>query len=381
MIYLDHELATPPDEHVIATMKRYMEGQWCGQTAPYAPIHSEEKQAKESIYKLAGADPEDYFVFTSSGAEAVNHVLFSTYMNVTRKTGKHHFMCSALDEAPAILGMMRLEELGGHFQMVKASSEGIVTVKEVAQTLTPRTALLSLSWANGLTGVIQPLEDIVALCEERGILLHVDATHVLGKGHFPFHKCGAHFMTFDGEPLGAPAGTGGMFISKRIESTPLIVGGYEQHSLRAGSLSLPLFYGLAEAAKGAHERADLFCIQSALLRHQFEQALVERLGAKVFFESQMRLPHITALGFLGVTSEALCYLLARRKVYANMGGNRFQQLVNLLKACAISSPLCHGGLSFALGPTTTEEQIALAVQQIVDVVGCLKRYSEHLIHE
>lgn len=154
-------------------------------------------EAYAAFYALVEADVEDHYLFTS-GAEAVNQVIMGTYIDVTRKTGRHHFLASTVGEAPSVMAMTRLEEMGCHFQMVPVNSEGIVTPQALAETLTPRTALLSLSWGNGLTGIVQPIEQIAKLCEERGILLHVDATHVLGKGYFLFKESGIHFLTFSG---------------------------------------------------------------------------------------------------------------------------------------------------------------------------------------
>lgn len=376
MIYLDHELASPPDDRVFEAMHQAMDVRWWPQAAPYSPPP---KDVTAPLYALVQAGDQDHFVFTSSGAEAINHVLFGVYVDVTRQAGRHHFLCSALDEAPTILAMQRLEALGCHFQMIAASPQGHVTAKEFAQTLTPRTALLSLSWANGLTGVIQPIQEMAALCEERGILLHIDATHILGRGHFPFHESGAHFLTFDGEPLGAPAGTGGLFIRHDVELSPLILGGYEQNSLRAGSLCFPLLHALSTAAQLRLEQSDLFCLQSAVWRREFEETLVAQAGAQLCFAAQSRLPHVTTLLFPGVTSEALCYHLAAQHIYANMGGNRFQHLTHLLRACAL--PSYQSGLSFALGPQTTQEQLRIATEHIVACVTTLRRYSTHILQE
>ncbi len=155
------------------------------------------REAYLSLYAFCGASKEDHLIFTSSGAEAVNHVIWATYVDVTRKTGKNQFLCSNLDEAPTIMAMSRLQECGCLFHMVPSTPYGYVTAKEVAEKITPRTALLSLSWANGLTGVIQPVAEIAELCHERGILFHVDATHVLGKGDFTIEESGADFLTFN----------------------------------------------------------------------------------------------------------------------------------------------------------------------------------------
>ena len=108
LLYFDHQLTTQPAEGVIEKMAPYFQIKWHSSAAPYTVGESFELALKESythIYELLGALDEDHFVFTSSGAEAVNHVVMSAYIDVTRKTGKNHFLATALNEAPSILSL------------------------------------------------------------------------------------------------------------------------------------------------------------------------------------------------------------------------------------------------------------------------------------
>ncbi|MCH9609716.1 MAG: Cysteine desulfurase IscS [Chlamydiales bacterium] len=302
------------------------------------------------LYQLVDASAEDHFIF-STGATAVNHVAFSTYLDVTRKTGKHHYLCSNTDEAPAILSMTRLQELGCHFQMVEGTD-----FQSFAETVTPRTALISLSWANGLTGVIHPIKEIAALCKEREIYFHVDATHVLGKGDFSFQESGADFLTFNG----------GLFIRSGRELSPFIMGEEEPKGLKE----------LCQAAQHLYDESDTFCLEKAHLRNLLEEKICAALpDAVVFCKEQPRLPSITAIGFPDVASDALFFLLKQRKVFTSQGGGNLQQMSHMLKALSIPSPLCYSGLSFTLSSTTTVEQIEIAADQVIDVVRRLRRYT------
>lgn len=336
------------------------------------------KEAYQILYALAGADSKDHFIFTSSGAEAVNHAIFAAYIDITRKTGKNHFLCGSLDEAPAIMAMSRLKELGCVFQMVSASPEGYIQTKDFVETLTPRTAMLSLSLANALTGVLQPIEKIANLCRERGIFFHIDATHVLGKKEFSFSECGADVLTFDG-PL---EGTGGMFIRSGLEISPLILGGKEQEGLRAGALNVSLLLECAQWAKEEMSHCDHYCIEIARLRSIFEEKVCrESPQVKVLFSQQERVPQITSLIFPGISSDALFHGLKAKGLVATYGGNQLQQFVHILKACGLQAPECFSALSFAFSFSTAEEEITLAAEIIADVVKRLRKYSRHLIYE
>lgn len=328
------------------------------------------EEAYSALYALVEAKRADHFIFTSSGAEGVNHTVFSAYLDITRKMGKNHFICSVLDEAPAIMAMSRLSEMGCVHEMVPANDKGIITAEAVAEMITPRTALVSISWSTALTGVIQPVAEIAQVCRERGILFHVEATHVLGKGYYTLESSGADILTFDGLP-----GTGGLFIREGMEMSPLILGGSEQAYMRAGNLYLPALIEAGKWAKECLRFRDHFCIEIARLRNRFEELVGEGL-----FSDQNRLPHISAQLFPGAASDALCYLLQRRGVQnATFGGNRLQHMMHLLQACGMDEKTVHSGLSFSFSHDTTEEEVEKVAERTLEIVEQLRGYSTQLM--
>ena len=104
---------------------------------------SDARTKLQPIYALLGAKDQDNFVFTSSGAEATNHAFVSTYYDVTRHTGKNHFILSKIDEAPPLMVMERLEQMDCVGKMVSPNNRGQITVDAIADAMSPRTALVS----------------------------------------------------------------------------------------------------------------------------------------------------------------------------------------------------------------------------------------------
>jgi len=335
------------------------------------------KAGYQSLYTLVGAKEEDTILFTSSGAEAVNHVINSVYHEFTLETGKNQFITTAMEEAAILLGTRRLEHMHCVSKTVQPDENGIITPAAIAAMISPRTALVSLSWANGLTGVIQPVADIAALCHQRGILLHLDATHILGKLFYEIDDIGADFISFNGDQLHAPKGTGALYIRSGTRCSPFIVGGSEQGGLRAGSVNMPCLVGFGCAAKEALETRDYLCTEVARLRDKLErgvEAAVE--GSFPFFRKQERLPHCTTIAFPGVANEALLYLMNRKGLYANIGGGSFQQIGLLLHACGVDETLAHSAVSFSLSRYTTDDEIDRAIPIISEAAAQLRKISK-----
>jgi cysteine desulfurase len=378
-IYLDNCMATRPSDRSISKIMPLLTERWGNPLSPHRKGHQVNADIVESltnIYELLGAKKVDDFVFTSSGAEAVNHVIHSVYYDQTLESGKNHLITSNIDEAPAIMAIGQLEEINCMGKMVDATKEGMITAQVIADAMTPRTAMVSLSWANGLTGVINPVHEIGALCEERGACFHLDATHVLGKLYFDIEDTKATHLTFNGDLLHAPKGTGGLWVKGGRRCSPFIVGGIEQAGLRAGSYSTAGLAALGEAAHEALDARDLVCTEIARLRDKLEDGVLAGFSdAFPFFQNQERLPNISAIAFPGMTNESLLYQLSRRGVYACIGGGSFQQIGLVLESCGVDHRLAHTAISFSLSRETTEDEIDCAVEIIVEEAKRLSKLS------
>jgi len=379
LIYLDNSTAGKPSEMAVSRMISFLTDHWGIPSAPHQKgqeLFPAIEESYKKIYALVGAKDSDQFVLTSSGAEAINQVFHTAYREITLPTGKNQFLTSIIDEAPSLMASERLEPLGCISKLVPVNDQGIITPEILTSMLSPRTALLSLTWANGLTGVIQPLKEIAAICRLRGVKLHLDATHLLGKLDFTFEESGADFLTFNGDQLHAPRGIGGLFIRQGVKASSLIAGGLEQAGLRAGPLNVAHLVALGQASSEAVEQRDYLCTEIARLRDKLEKGVKQQIPTLLFpFEKSERLPNISLMVFPGVHQEALLFLLNRKRVCASMGGGSFQQLSLILEACKASADFTHSALSFSLSRYTQESEIDRAIALIVESVQTLTALS------
>lgn len=382
-IYLDNNMATRPSIQTITKMMPFYTDHWGNPSSPHQmgqELFPSLAESYRAIYKMLGAQESDSFVFTSSGAEATNHVFLSSYFDITRATGKNQYITANIEEAPILMSISRLELLGCTGKMANANRHGKITPEAIEQLITPRTALVSLSWANGLTGVIQPVAEISQLCHEKGIPLHIDATHVLGKLFFELEDIKASFITFNGDQLYAPKGTGGLWIKTGTKCSSFLVGGIEQGGHRAGSYNIPGLIGLGNAAVEAIECRDLICTEVARLRNHLEEGiLAEYPEAQIMFKDEERLPHCTAIAFPGIANEALLYALNRKGVYASIGGGSFQQIALVLTGSGVEPIPAQGAISFSLSRETNEDEIDRAIAIIVETATKLRKLSKELV--
>lgn len=381
-IYLDNHTTGRPSDAAISKMIPFLTHHWGNPIVPHnkgqeliAPLIDSYK----TIYHSLGAKENNLFLFTSSGSEAVNHIIHSTYKDVTLHTGKNHFVTASIDEAPAILTIESLEKFHCVAKTIPADIEGKITAKAVAEALSPRTALVSLSWANGLTGVINPVAEIGDLCRQRNIYFHLEATHILGKLYYEFEDTGADFLSFNGDQLHGTRGSGGILIREGVKISPFIIGGAEQAGLRGGPFNTPAFVALSCALKELIEAREYVCTEIARLRNKLEAGIKnEYEEAIILFQEQDRLPNCTAIAFPGIANEALLFALNRKGVCASIGGGIFQQIAYILLSCGIKPEIANSAISFSLSRYTTEDEVDRAIKIIADCGKKLRKISKNL---
>jgi cysteine desulfurase len=373
-IYLDNAHATKPFGLSVSKMTPFYQEKWGVFAQPHEAGQELEKAIKNSyqqLYSSLKADPEDLIIFCSSGAEAVNQVILNAYFDLTLSTGKNHFMVGKSDEAPAIMSINRLEKIGAVGSMVTVDKQSII------DAITPRTAFISLSLGNGLTGTLVEMAEILPILKERGIKIHLDISHAFGKLSLDLHELGADYITLDGGLVHAPKSSGLLWVKKGEKMAPFITGGLDQGGHRGAPLDVATLVGFSDALREAHEATDFMSTEIARLKGEFEKGL-KAIGGKVLFDQTHRLPHITAVSFENVANEALLFRLNRDNCYASIGGGNLQEIGLVVKALGLKEEEGLTAISFALSRETTEDEIDRALILIEKNVKEIKKLTAAL---
>ncbi|MCP5509622.1 MAG: aminotransferase class V-fold PLP-dependent enzyme [Chlamydiales bacterium] len=290
-------------------------------------------EALKNIYDLVGAGDDYQFTYAPSRAHAISHVLYSYYFDEITETGRNHYLTISGEDAPIVLTLDRLEKAGCFGKKC--------AYDEIDRYITPRTGLVTLSWANTLTGVIHPIEKIAKICQEKGVALHVDASPVIGKLSIQLRDLPIDYLTIDQ----------GVFTRPGIALGPLVCGEpLDPHAI----------LNLGARAKSLIENLDEVGCEGVRLRDIFERRLVEAIpSAKILFADRERLPGISAVAFPSLHAELLAFHLHHRGIGASFGGGAYQTLENILAGHEHAS----SALSFCIQGDASE--LILALQEIV----------------
>ena len=122
-------------------------------------------------------------------------------------------------------------------------SVGRVDPDDIRRALQPNTQLVTMLHASNVTGVIQPIDSILGIAQERGIVTLIDAAQTAGHVPIDVEQLGIDLLATAGHKgLLGPLGTGILYVGPKVAERllPLKQGGTGSESeSEEQPLSLP----------------------------------------------------------------------------------------------------------------------------------------------
>ncbi len=372
-IHFDNATSTPLSKGVQEAQKK---GDFLSPFSPYGETRSL-AEAREQINQLLPTKEEGSLFFSPSRQLAADSVYRFVFEEWGRGFGKNHFLTSHVEEATPMMALAEIEAWGGKGTVIEVDSHGQLTKEKLQAALTPRSSLLTLSLGNGMLGTIHPIEELHPVLDDRGVLLHLDLSHIIGKIDLDLEKLRADFITFSVETLHGPRGAAVLWSKRPLKSGHFLFGS-ERGAL--GVMDVPRFLAIGAAAQEGKEHLSTLQMEGSLLREHFETELQRAIcDCKILFKEAARLPTTSVISFPGVMSESLLYLLSEKGLHASMGGETFQMIGHLLKACHFPPKIALTSLSFSFSRMNTFEEVDLAVKMIQEAYQQLRKLSLHLL--
>jgi cysteine desulfurase len=375
-IYLDHASTTPARPEAVAALSR-----WAA-LPPGDPgrLHEEGhivrdalEVAREEVAGLLGAIPRQ-LVFTSGATEAINAAVWGA----CRATPGAPVLCAAVEHSAVRDASARAAPV----ETLAVDETGRLDVAALGARLQatglPRPALVHCQWANHEVGTLQPVREVVALCREAGVTVHVDAAAACG--HVPT-DCGAldaDLVSVSAHKLGGAPGAGALVVRRGSRFEPLLVGGAQERGRRGGLEPIPalLAFGAAAAVlasdggRAMEEEAGAARRHiAAVLRGALAVDGVELVGAA---DPDDRLPYLVCLGVHGVEAEAVLIGLDRAGVAVHSGSACSSEAIEPSPVLeAMGNDPSHS-LRVSVGWTTTDDDGAAFADAFTRVVAELR---------
>lgn len=350
-IYLDYNATAPMLPGVYESMEEVM----LTPTNPSA-LHGLGQHAKRlisgarrTVAEYVEAHP-DMVIFTSGGTEANNLVLQGgDWKKVLTTAVEHDSVHKALEG---------VEE-------VPVDAEGLVQLPQLEQALEKvkdGPALLSVILAHNESGVIQPMEEIVAIAKKYGVYVHVDGVQALGKIPLSFRDLDVDFMTLSSHKIGGPQGVGVLIARGATLLSPRILGGGQERNYRSGTENVSGIVGFAKALeKYSMDHLKDLKKWHAIMEEDLEAFCRSRgQPMHVYSKNAPKLPNTTCLAMPHVESATQVMRFDLNKVAVSMGAACSSGRTQVSRSLAKMGPspeLAKGAIRVSSGWNTLREDL------------------------
>lgn len=180
-VYLDNNATTRVDPEVVTAMLPFLTEHFGNPSSAHgfgSPSRQGMKTARDQVAALVGAGFPDEILFTSGGTESDNTAIRA---GLAANRDRDEVVVSAV-EHPAVLALVRRLEAEGRIRahVIPVLTCGSLDRERYQAALSPRTALVSIMWANNETGVVFPVEALAEAAKAVGAVFHTDAVQAAG---------------------------------------------------------------------------------------------------------------------------------------------------------------------------------------------------------
>lgn len=369
-IYLDHNATTPLREEVAEAMSKILFSEFGNPTSTHeegARARTHVETSRERVAQCLGAKSAE-IIFTAGASESNNTVLATLLDPELPRRG----LITSTVEHPSILEPARqLEKAGVPVTWIPVDRDGRVSPERVFEAADRGPALVSLIWANNETGVLQPIQEIAAGLEQRGIPLHVDATQTVGKCPVDLQSTPIAYLSCSAHKLNGPKGTGCLVARGPSPVHPLLLGGPQERRRRGGTENVAGIVGFGLACQLAHVELSERIKAYSELRDHLWHSLSERIGGlRRNGTSEHVLPNTLNLQFAGAAGEVMVQALDLEGIAVSMGAACHSGSVSpshVLTEMGLSSEEARSSLRLSVGQGLTLDDISRAAESIARV--------------
>ncbi|MFQ6064534.1 MAG: cysteine desulfurase NifS [Candidatus Bathyarchaeia archaeon] len=379
-VYMDHGAGMPMDTRVFEAMKPYFLENYGNPSSAHsfgASAKNALNTSREEVARLIGAEKPEEIIFTSGGTESNNLAIKGVAKR--NKDKGNHVITTSIEHISMMNICKHLQKQGFEITYIPVDNQGMVGPQRLKDALTDRTILISVMYANGEIGTIQPIEQIGKIAHENQIYFHVDAVAAAGKIPLDVEQENIDLLSISSNDMYGPKGVGALYIRKGTRIQPVIQGGGQERGLRSGTENIPGIVGMAKAAEIAREEMEAEGRRLSQLRDKLINGALNTIERSYLNgHPTKRLPNNANLRFSYIEGESLILGLDMLGIQVSSGSactSKTLEPSHVLLAIGLTHEEAHGSLVFSMGKQNSEEDVDYVLEVLPDVVKRLRAMS------
>lgn len=384
MIYLDNASTTKIDPSVLDAMMPFITDEYGNPGTVYGlgrRAKEAVEKARAQVAKFIGAKPEQ-IIFTSGGTEA-NNMVFSSLLSFLEQSEKTHVITTSSDHVSVLDSARNLcIKRGFYLTELQVNHHGCVELGSLKSELRENTGLVSIMYMNNETGSENPVDEIGAMCHERGILFHSDCVQAAGCCKLDVEKMNCDFLSLSSHKIHGPKGVGALYVRDMSLITPMIRGGSAQEfGMRGGTENVAGIVGFGAACELMNERLHEIDVHNSMLKQVFYNVLEENLKSQglknvLHVNGDLIIKHGKTINirFDDVDGETLLLMLDAKRIYVSAGSachSHESKPSHVLLAMGIDPEDARNSIRVSFSKMNTEAEVKYAAGVIANCVATL----------
>lgn len=365
MIYADNAATTKLDIDAFEAMKPFLLEEYGNASQPYSFARSAKralKEARETIANCIGAFPDEIY-FTSGGTESDNWAIkkASCEGDIITSVIEHHAILNACNV---------MEEKGKYVGYVPVSKEGIVELECLEKSITEKTKLVSIMYANNEIGTIQPIKQIAEIVHKHNCLFHTDAVQAVGHVHINVRDLDIDLLSASAHKFNGPKGVGFLYVKRGTQMRAYLNGGSQEMGGRAGTENVAGIVAMAVALEKNCRSIE----HNAKILNDYEKMLLKQLRMeKLNFlcnGSGQKIPGNISLSFADIDGEMILHRMDLQGICISTGAacdSVRTQLSHVIKAIGIPKRYAEGTIRISLGKDNTKEDVDYIAKTLINI--------------
>jgi cysteine desulfurase len=380
LIYMDNAATTSTAPEVVSAMLPFFTEYYGNPSSVYNFAQKSKmaiEDAREIIADSIGAAKSNEIYFTGGGSESDNWALKSAAFGLRDKG--NHIITTKIEHHAILNTCAYLEKNGFEVTYLDVDSEGFVSLEDIENTITDKTILISVMFANNEIGTIEPVREIGEIAHKHGILFHTDAVQAMC--HVPINvtEMNIDLLSASAHKFHGPKGVGFMYMKNTAKLEPFIHGGAQERARRAGTSNVPGIVGMGQAVKLALGTLDKDTRTIINMRNYIVDRILGEIPDVTFDGAEIgslkRLPSNMHFCFKDVSGDSLLIMLDMNGICASSGSACAAGSIapsHVLLAIGRSKGETKGALRLSIDKDLTKEDADYAIDALKAAVARLR---------
>jgi cysteine desulfurase len=377
---MDYGASMPVEPRILEKISEFMSEDFGNPSSLHTEGRAGKKlveDARQKIADLLGVEDKTTIIFTGSATEA-NNIAVRGVAYRNQNKGKH-IITSAVEHMSVKNPVKDLQKDGFDVTFLPVNSEGLVDPEELKAAITDQTILISIMYANGEIGTIEPIKEIGEIAKDKSIYFHSDAVAAEGRVPLSVENDNVDLLSLSSNDLYGPKGVGALYIKKGVKIQPVMFGGGQERGLRSGTENIYNVAGMGMAAEIAMAEMEKESARLTGLRDQLIDGVLGNIDETYLTGHRLkRLPHHASFRFDYIEGESIILNLDMEGISASTGSacsSKTLEPSHVLIALGLKQEQAHGSLVLTLGRGTTQEGVDWALDVIPRTVSRLREMS------